>query len=472
MLHSARILDLFNESDVEGLSQLGEERSFEIGDLLFREHEAADSLYILLQGKVKTSFVERGQELEYQRHHPGDHFSRVALVDGQICYTRVTALSSGRVFVLSSMGCAALLSRLSRGRPLIPKITPPPVIQQRVTSPPARNVSERPSRAPVERPSRAERLRMSDRPDSDRPPPSAAGDSMHIRSLSSAVAGVAHEINTPLGVIENAASFMGQQLTPENLKALALNQDAAEVLGDVAEACRLIQKNVAHAARLVQSFKKLSVGQLAEPRVQVDLVRVIHEVLNVFKAKTISALPPGPGYTGPAGKSGQHRLILASSRLDVKVLCELAESDRTWDGFPGLFSRVLLNLLTNIDRYAYPGDEPGRVEITLDKTHPMRGAPTFQLSVRDFGAGIPADDLPHIFDPFFTTGRDKGGTGLGLAMVHNLVTQGFNGTVRASSVEGEGTTFELCFPTRAPDHGAVLNQSLEPDHRLISSKAR
>ena len=87
---------------------------------------------------------------------------------------------------------------------------------------------------------------------------------------------------TPLGVIENAASFMGEQLAEENLKQLSLQPAAAEVLGDVAEACRLIQKNVAHAARLVQSFKKLSVGQLAEPRVQVDLVRVIQEVLNVF----------------------------------------------------------------------------------------------------------------------------------------------------------------------------------------------
>jgi signal transduction histidine kinase len=298
------------------------------------------------------------------------------------------------------------------------------------------------------------------------------GDSVQIRSLSSAVAGVAHEINTPLGVIENAASFVDEQLSEENLRELSLPPAAAEVLGDVAEACRLIQKNVAHAARLVQSFKKLSVGQLAEPRVQADLVRVIQEVLNVFKAKTISAIPPGPNYIGPSGKSGQHRLILASSRLDVRVSCALSAEDRLWDGFPGLFSRVLLNLLTNIDRYAYPGSAPGNVDIQLTKSRPARGEPRFEMTVRDYGAGIPTADLPHIFDPFFTTGRDKGGTGLGLAMVHNLVTQGFNGTVRAVSVEGDGTTFEVSFPTRAPDHGAVLNQSLEPHHHLLDPKAR
>lgn len=446
LLQRARILDLFTETEVEGLAQLGEERNFDTGQLLFREGDPAEKLYILLHGQVKLSCIERGQELELQRHHPGDHFAPVTLVDGQTYYTRAVGLSFGKVFVLSSSGCAALLSRLSRGRPLVRKVTPPPIIKTPVIT--------------------------TGNSDTERPPPSSMGDSGQIRSLSSAVAGVAHEINTPLGVIENAASFVGEQLAEENLRELGLQPAAAEVLGDVAEACRLIQKNVAHAARLVQSFKKLSVGQFAEQRVQVDLVRVIQEVLNVFKAKTISALPPGPNYRGPSGKSGQHRLILASSRLDVRVSCQLAESDRIWDGFPGLFSRVLLNLLTNIDRYAYPGSEPGKVDIQLAKSRPQRGEPRFELFVRDYGAGIGAADLPHIFDPFFTTGRDKGGTGLGLAMVHNLVTQGFNGTVRAVSVEGEGTTFELSFPTRAPDHGSVLNQSLEPHHRLLEPKVR
>jgi signal transduction histidine kinase len=283
---------------------------------------------------------------------------------------------------------------------------------------------------------------------------------------------VAHEINTPLGVIGNAASFVTEQLTGENFASLKLDAATAEVLSDVAEACRLIQKNVTHAAKLVQSFKKLSVGQLAEPRAQVDLGRLIQEVLNVFRAKSISALPPASNYRGLGSKSGQHRLILASSRLDIRVRCNLSEQERIWDGFPGLFSRVLLNLLTNIDRYAYPEDVPGTVEIQLGRSSSAKGPGGFELSVRDFGCGVPASDLPHIFDPFFTTGRDKGGTGLGLAMVHNLVTQGFSGTVRAISVEREGTTIELCFPTRAPDHASVMNQSLEPHHRSLDSKPR
>src|SRR5688572_23047973 len=128
LLQRARILDLFSESEIEGLAQLGEERSFDTGQLLFREGDPAEQLYILLHGQVKLSCIERGQELELQRHHPGDHFAPVTLVDGQTCYTRAVGLSFGKVFVLSNAGCAALLSRLSRGRPLIRKVTPPPVI--------------------------------------------------------------------------------------------------------------------------------------------------------------------------------------------------------------------------------------------------------------------------------------------------------------------------------------------------------
>jgi signal transduction histidine kinase len=438
LLHRARILDLFSETEIEGIAALGEVRAFRRGEPLFGDAEPAEQLYILLEGKVKSSLFERGQELEIKEYNPGDHFAKSVLVDGQLCDTWATGTLGGKVFVLPSVACAALLGRLSRGRPLIPKVTPPPVLRQA---------------------------------DSERAPPSSSsGDGTSIRSLSSAVAGVAHEINTPLGVIASAASFVSEQLSPESLAQLGLAPEAQEVLSDVAEACQLIQKNVSHAARLVQAFKKLSVGQLAEPRELVDLVRVVHEVLNVFRAKTLSALPPGPNLRGPSSKSGQHRLILASCRLNIRVRCDLPEPERLWDGFPGLFSRVLLNLLTNIDRYAYPGDAAGDVEISLART--SRGPAGFELVVKDFGRGISPADLPHIFDPFFTTGRSTGGTGLGLSMVHNLVTQGFNGSVRATSSEGEGTCFELTFPIRAPDHAAVLNQSLEPHHRLLDPRVR
>lgn len=434
-LHRARILESLSENEVEGLANLGEERAFSADQSVFHEHDPADLLYILLEGRVKLSLRERGQTIEIARPTPGDHFGRMAMIEGQLCHTGAVGLGDGKLFVLSSMGCAALLARITRVRTPVPNLTPMP--GKRATE----VIELDPSSAP----------------------PSAA----HIRSLSSVVAGVAHEINTPLGVIENAASFVAEQLSGTDWKDQMSDPTSLEVLSDVTEACRLIQKNVAHASRLVQSFKKLSVGQLAEPREQVDLVRLIQETLNVFRAKTLSAVPPGPTYRGPRGQSGQHRLILASSRLDIGVDCSLSESERLWDGFPGLFSRVLLNLLTNVDRYAYPGDQPGKVELKLERRTSQRGTPLFELSVRDFGLGIAPADLPQIFEPFFTTGRDRGGTGLGLSMVSNLMTQGFNGSVRVQSVLGEGTTFILSFPERAPDHAALLNTEAEGSKRSV-----
>jgi signal transduction histidine kinase len=451
-LHRARILEALSETEIEGLAELGEERPFAAGESIFRDHEAADSIYIVLEGRVKGSLRERGKQIDVAEHGPGDHFGRATWHDGQISHVSATALSAGRVFVLSSMGCAALLTRVVAPRRLVPNITPP--VMRKV-----------PELLEIERP----RLpsfavggeRHSSGGDLEQRAPSSGGDLGRIRSISSAVAGVAHEINTPLGVIENAASFVSEQLAGMNIEEIVKEFEAAEALPDVMVACQLIQKNVAHASRLVQSFKKLSVGQLAEPREQVDLVRVIHDVLNVFRAKTLSALPPAPDYRAPRGQSGLHRLSLTSSRLDIRVSSPLAETKRIWSGFPGLFSRVLLNLLTNIDRYAYPGDTPGRVEITLYRQE-HDGRKGFLLSVLDFGKGIPESDLSRIFDPFFTTGRDKGGTGLGLAMVHNLVTQGFDGDICAHSVLGVGTSFEVWFPERAPDHApAVAEATLE-----------
>ena len=439
-LHQARILEILNESEVEGLASLGETRTFEATESIYREHETPDLLYILMEGRAKLSLHERGQTIEIARPAPGDHFSRLAMIDGQLCHTNAVGLTDGKLFVLSSLGCAALLARLKRVREPVPNITPMPS----KLSPKLLDL------------------------DPSSPPPSSA----HIHSLSSMVAGVAHEINTPLGVIENAASFVAEQLTTLEWQKYVEHPEALEALHDVREACRLIQKNVAHAARMVQSFKKLSVGQLAEPRELVDLVRVIQETLNVFRAKTLSAVPPGPNYLAPRGQSGLHRLILASSRLDIAVVCSLSESERLWDGFPGLLSRVLLNLLTNIDRYAYPGDVPGKVEIALVRHPPTRGPAQFELSVRDFGKGIAPDDLPQIFEPFFTTGRDRGGTGLGLSMVHNLMTQGFAGSVRVHSVLGEGTRFTLSFPARAPDHTAIMNRGATPTTKYSSASDR
>ena len=419
-LPRARMFDALGDREVEALASLGEERTFDTNEAVFQEYESADSLYVLIEGRVNTIYREQGMPRELAQHGPGDHFARVALVGGKVQYVSSMGLTRGRVFVLPGMGCAALLARLADSG--VSALRPSGI------RPTAMRVAETEA-------------------DDDFAPQT---DFVRIRSISAAVSGVAHEINTPLGVIENAASFVSERLGSD--LGEALEKTDPDALADITEACKLIQKNVALASRLIRSFKNLSVGQLTEPRERADIVRVINEVLNVFRCKTFSALPPHPNWQAPRGSSGQHKLFLAPSRLKIAVQCSLDAEERTWTGYPGLFSRILLNLLTNVERYAYPGGHEGRVDITVTAIEMRPGRPGFHIEVRDFGAGIQAADLPRIFDPFFTTGRTEGGTGLGLAVVHNLVTQGLDGTIEVDSVVGKGTAFDIRFPATISEH--------------------
>ena len=129
---------------------------------------------------------------------------------------------------------------------------------------------------------------------------------------------------------------------------------------------------------------------------------------------------------------------------------DLLPSERIWDGFPGNLTQIILNLVTNADRYAYPADRGGTIEVFVTAVE-LRGEAAFEIMVRDRGKGIPEATLPQIWTPFFTTGRATGGTGLGLAIVHNIVTASLRGTIRVESTEGKGTSFFLRMPRTIPE---------------------
>jgi signal transduction histidine kinase len=256
------------------------------------------------------------------------------------------------------------------------------------------------------------------------------GELERLRALSQMVAGVAHEVNTPLGIIQNAASLVTESLTLDSIAEMAKDDDARSTLGDLAEACQLIQKNVSVAARLVQSFKSLSVRQIADTRETADLLEVVKQGIDLYRYKA------------------------RASGLQITIGCQLPDSERAWDGFPGNLSQVLLNLVTNVDRYAYPEKTGGRVEVTVAAATLPGDRPGFEVVVRDFGHGIPPENLARIFDPFFTTGRDRDGTGLGLSIVKNIMTSALMGSVRVESTVGAGTAFFLRFPKTVPQGAA------------------
>jgi signal transduction histidine kinase len=246
------------------------------------------------------------------------------------------------------------------------------------------------------------------------------------RSVAQMVAGVAHEINTPLGIVNTAASLVARALSSPALVALGETPDGQEALDDLTDASALIARNVTRAHKLVQDFKKVSVDQITDSKEQVDLADVVAEIAHLF------------------------RVTSRASRVDVVIANTLPDARGEWLGYPGSLTQVLQNLMSNVQRYAYAEGVGGTVEITLALEGTGASA-MYRIAVRDFGRGIAPEHLPRVFEPFFTTGRGKGGSGLGMAIVYNLVTVHLQGSVAIASTVGEGTTVTVHVPVIAPE---------------------
>ncbi|MCP4935506.1 MAG: HAMP domain-containing histidine kinase, partial [bacterium] len=203
------------------------------------------------------------------------------------------------------------------------------------------------------------------------------------------------------------------------------NQAAQKLLDEMQEASHLALRNIDRAHKLVQNFKKISVNQLTVTRETTDLPTLAQDILELF------------------------RINARKANLQIQVNDQLPETQKSWSGYPGHLTQVLTNLLFNIERYAYPNQRGGKIEIGLsvdDENEPV----SFVMTVQDFGRGIDPDHLAQVFAPFFTTGRGRGGSGLGLAIVHNIVTTALKGNISVESQLDEGTTFTVTFPQIIP----------------------
>jgi signal transduction histidine kinase len=241
------------------------------------------------------------------------------------------------------------------------------------------------------------------------------------RSLTQMVAGVAHEINTPLGVAATAASIVAREL--DKLEPLAADRKSKSAVADMREALGLMDGNLRRAHKLVEDFKKVSVGQLSDVKEAFDLPEAIQDTLHLAQ------------------------LGFKRRQITVSFINALPAGAATWVGYRGYLAQILLNLLMNVERYAYPEGQGGAAEVTLA----LAGERDYQLTVRDFGRGIPPADLERVFEPFFTTGRGSGGTGLGMTIVYNLATAALKGRIDIDSTLGHGTEVRLVFPRVVPD---------------------
>ncbi|WP_376959912.1 ATP-binding protein [Azospirillum sp. A26] len=240
-----------------------------------------------------------------------------------------------------------------------------------------------------------------------------------MASLGQLVAGVAHEVNTPIGITITGASqlqaLIGELSDRHTANALK-KSDFQRFLSDGMEMASLILSNSTRAANLVQSFKLVAVDQSSDERRPFLLRDYIDELLRSL-----------------------HPTYKARTALAIDVACP---ADLELDGYPGALSQILTNLIMNALVHALDPEQPGRIAIAAR----LLGPDMVELSVGDDGNGIAPDVLPKIFDPFFTTRRGAGGSGLGLHIVYNLVTGRLHGTIGVESRPGEGTRFTLRFP--------------------------
>jgi PAS domain S-box-containing protein len=245
-----------------------------------------------------------------------------------------------------------------------------------------------------------------------------------LAALGHLVAGVAHELNTPLGNARVIASSLGEVLGEfaVAVESGALRRSQVDAfLGRGTEAVELLERNTARAADLIAHFKQVAVDQASARRRRFDLRQTVEELLVTLR---------------PQFKRTAHRI-----ELDIPADLEL-------DSYPGPLEQIIANLVSNSLVHGFAGTEAGLIRV---HAAPL-GSDRVQIDYADDGAGIPETILKRVFEPFFTTRLGQGGSGLGLYIVYNLVTGALGGTIRADSSPGAGVTFTLIVPRIAPDH--------------------
>lgn len=238
-----------------------------------------------------------------------------------------------------------------------------------------------------------------------------------MAALGGLVAGVAHEVNTPVGVGVTAASHLKQiakEVQDSFVAGTLRRQDMQEYLQDIAEAADILLKNLERASQLIRSFKQVSVDQSNETARRFKVKQYIDEILLSMNPR------------------------LKKHRHDISVECA---EDLEIDGYPGAFAQIVTNLVMNSLIHAYEPNVAGNLHIVL-----FREQESVKMIYSDDGKGIAPDVLPKIFDPFFTTKRGAGGTGLGLFVIYNIVVKQFGGSITCDSQPGQGTIFTIEFP--------------------------
>jgi signal transduction histidine kinase len=247
-------------------------------------------------------------------------------------------------------------------------------------------------------------------------------DAERLAALGGLVAGVAHEVNNPIGISLTVASSFARrtdQFEAEMKSGTTLRRSQLEeFVRSSRDASQQLVGNLHRAAELIQSFKQVAVDRSHAERRQFSLSEATDQI--------IASLRP----------------VLKRSPITLSV--DVPEG-LVVDGFPGSYGQILTNLFLNAANHAFPDGRSGAITISAKP----RGNDDIEIIFADNGAGMTPDVQRQAFDPFFTTRRNDGGTGLGLHIVYNLVTQQLGGRMMLESRLGQGTTFRIIMPRAA-----------------------
>lgn len=244
-----------------------------------------------------------------------------------------------------------------------------------------------------------------------------------LAALGALVAGISHELNTPIGNSLMVASTLSDQTTKlldhyrgnQGIKRSSLES----YFNDVDKASDILVRNLHRAADLVNSFKQVAIDQTSSQRRTFSLEEITSEIL-------LTLWP-----------------VIRKTPFTVE---QSIPNDLSFDSYPGPLGQVLTNLVNNALLHGFEGRTQGTVVVGARSS----AEGWVEITVKDDGVGIPASNLTRIFDPFFTTKLGEGGSGLGLNITHNIVSGILGGRVRVQSAVGTGTTFTLTLPLVAP----------------------
>ncbi len=242
-------------------------------------------------------------------------------------------------------------------------------------------------------------------------------ESEKMASLGGLVAGIAHELNTPIGISVTAITHFSditKEINDTYKKDLLTKETLEEYLETSSELVNMILLNLNKTIHLIVSFKKVSVDQTNEERREFNLKEYIDDIL-----LSISNI---------------------TKKTKIQIILDI-DNNLCITSYPGAFSQIISNLIINSIKHGYAKNKKGIIGIKIIKENNL-----LILIYTDDGSGIKKEILHKIFDPFFTTNREHGGTGLGLNIIYNIIANNLNGEIVCKSKNGKGVEFTITLP--------------------------